>query len=50
MLDTLALPFELIDFFDTVGDIYSALPLVVRFAIAACFSVACLFACIKLLF
>ena len=50
MLDNLALPFEIAKVFDSIKDIFNALPLAMKLAIIACFSVACLFAIIKMLF
>lgn len=50
IIGNLSLPFEIMKVFDSIKDIFNALPLAVKFAIIACFSVACLFAVIKMLF
>jgi len=46
----LATPFEIANVFSAMKDIFDALPLVVKFAIIGCFSVACFFSILRILF
>lgn len=46
----LAVPFEIDKVFTAMTDIFDALPLVCKFAFIGCFSLACLFCIIRMLF
>lgn len=46
----LSVPFEIDAVFTAMKDIFDALPLVCKFAIIGCFSLACLFAIMRMLF
>ena len=50
LFQNLSIPFELIDVYTAVTSIWEAFPLVSRFCLIGCFSVACFFAVLKMLF
>lgn len=50
IIDTLALPFELMGAYKAVTYVWDALPTVVKMSMICCFAVACLFAILKMLF
>lgn len=46
----LAIPFEVVEVFQSVTAVWNALPLVLQFALIACFAMACFLAILKMLF
>jgi len=45
----ITVPFEIAGVFDAMKDIFDAFPLVVKFTLIGCFSLACLFAILRML-
>ncbi len=45
----ITVPFEISKVFDAMKGIFDALPLVVKFTLIGCFSLACLFAILRML-
>lgn len=50
IIDTLAIPFELVQAYTAVTCVWDALPAVVKMSMVCCFAVACFFAILKMLF
>lgn len=50
LFDNLAIPGEIMDVFDTIAQIWDAIPLALRVTFIGLFSVACTLAAIKMLF
>lgn len=50
IIDTLAIPFELVKVYSAVNSVWDALPGVIKITMTCCFGVACLFAILKMLF
>lgn len=46
---TITIPWEVAKVFDAMKDIFDAFPLVVKFTFIGCFSLACLFAILRML-
>lgn len=45
-----SIPFEMMDVYTAITSIWSAFPFVIRVCLVGCFSLACLFAILKMLF
>lgn len=50
LFDNLAIPGEIVDVFEMMTEIWEAIPFSIRYALIGCFSVACMFAILKMLF
>ncbi len=50
LFDNLAIPGEIMEVFQTITEIWDAVPLAVRVTLIGCFSVACVLAILKMLF
>lgn len=50
LFSNLAVPFEIASVFNAMKDIFDAFPMVCKFAFVGCFSLACLFAILRMLF
>lgn len=50
LFDNLAIPGEIVKVFETITEIWEAIPFAVRVTFIGCFSVACVFAILKMLF
>jgi len=48
-LANITVPFEIAEVFDAVRAIFDAFPMVVKFTLIGCFSLACLFAILRML-
>lgn len=46
---TVTIPWEVAKVFDAMKDIFDAFPLAVKFTLIGCFSLACLFAILRML-
>ncbi len=46
---SITVPFEIAEVFDAMKAIFDAFPLVVKFTLIGCFSLACLFAILRML-
>lgn len=49
MFDAFGVPFDMAKVFDATKDIFDAFPLTIRIMFVGCFSIACLFAIIRML-
>ena len=50
IIDTLAIPFEIVDVYKAVTACWEILPGVIKLTMTGCFGVACMFAILKMLF
>ena len=50
LFDNLAIPGEIVDVFEMMTEIWESIPFSVRYVLIGCFSVACIFAVLKMLF
>lgn len=50
LFDNLAIPGEIVDVFEMMSTFWESIPLSVRYALLGCFSIACTFAILKMLF
>ena len=50
LFSNLVIPFEISVVFSAMQDIFNAFPLVCKFALVGCFSLACVFAILRMLF
>lgn len=50
IIDTLSIPFELVEAYKAVTYVWDALPAVVKMSMVCCFAVACFFAILKMVY